>query len=194
MENRRGKLFVVSGASGVGKTTVVNKFLQHHADQYNIDKAIAYTTKKPRSGEVDGRDYYFISDEDFQKKINEGFFLEWSGEYGALYGTPSSILKELDSGKSWILVIDRRGAQQIAQVCKEALLILITVSSLGVIEERLKSRGTETVEQIEGRLLQSKKEIAAENIDSIYHCKINNDFLKDAVNGFEALVERVLSG
>lgn len=192
MNNRRGRLFVVSGASGVGKTTVVDKFLHQFADVYNIDKVVAYTTRSPRPGDVNGVDYHFISDEEFEAKIKEGFFLEWSGEYGSLYGTPRYILDDLDQGKSWILVIDRRGAQQIAAHCNKAVLILITVTSLSIIKDRLRSRAAESEEQILSRIEQSIKEIEEEKADSIYLYKVNNDFLKAAISDFKSLVEGFL--
>ena len=181
VSERRGRLFIVSGPSGVGKTTVVTKFLHDYGKKCQIERVVTYTTKKPRDTELDGRDYYFISQEEFVEKIEEGFFLEWSGEYGAYYGTQASILKKLDMGVSQILVIDRTGAQQIIKQYSQACLIWLSVSSLLELKRRLVERKTESNDQINQRLLRSKKEVEEEKTNSIYKFNIVNDCLKSAV-------------
>lgn len=181
MKQGQGRLFIISGPSGVGKTTIVKKFLQQCGECCNVDRAVTYTTKQPRGIEENGQDYHFISQDEFKKKIQEGFFLEWSDAYGAFYGTQKSILQDIDKGNSLILVIDRDGAKQILSLYSQAVLVWITVSSVKVICERLSNRDTESFQQIEKRMKQAYREIAEENQNPIYHYYINNDYLKDAV-------------
>jgi len=186
-----GKLFIVSGPSGVGKTTIVMKFLQQYQDMYKIDKVITYTTKNPRSTEVNGVDYYFISEVEFELKIKSEFFLEWSGEYGALYGTPSSVIAELASGASKILVIDRAGAVQIMNKYPAVILVWIEVSSISLLLDRLLTRKTESPEQVQTRFLLAQKEVMQEKNESIYHYRIENDDLAQAIKSFFDIVMKV---
>ncbi len=98
MKQEQGVLFIVSGPSGVGKTTVVTEFLRQQGADYNVSRLVTYTTKSPRSTEVHGSDYHFITQAEFERKIADDFFLEWSGEYGALYGTPLCVIDDLALG------------------------------------------------------------------------------------------------
>lgn len=181
MKKQQGKLFIVSGPSGVGKTTLVTNFLEKNRNLFHIDRVITYSTKQPRSTEVHGVDYHFVEQADFDRKVQEGFFLENSGEYGASYGTPLHIMYEIEGGASKILVIDRIGAAQILKKHPHAVLVWIKVSSLSVLVDRLSKRNTESDDQINARLLLAQKEIQAENLCPMYHHYIDNDQLDKAL-------------
>jgi len=181
VKKEQGTLFIVSGPSGVGKTTVVTDFLRRYGKEYGVDRSVTYTTKVPRSTEVDGVDYHFITVSEFEQKVEEGFFLEWSGEYGAYYGTPVSVIDDLAVGKSCILVIDRLGAGQIIKKYPHTILIWVQVSSMLLLENRLKSRRTESFEQVQVRLLLAQKEIDQELESPLYRYYVVNDELKVAV-------------
>jgi guanylate kinase len=188
VKRQQGSLFVVSGPSGVGKTTVVASFLNIYSKQYKVSRVVTYTTKTPRSTEVNGIDYHFITESEFEEKVKENFFLEWSGEYGAYYGTPAHIIKDLFSGQSYILVIDRIGAAQIIEKYPHTILIWIHASSINVLSDRLKGRKTDSFDQIQTRLFIAKKEIEQESHLPMYHHHIVNDELDSCVERLFALI------
>lgn len=191
VEKECGTLFIVSGPSGVGKTTIVTRCLQQYEKDYRIERMVTYTTKTPRVTEVHGIDYHFISQEEFDLKVAQDFFLEWSGEYGACYGTPSYVLEQLTAGISFVLVIDRAGAAQIIKKYPQAVLIWVQVSSMDALSDRLNKRKTESFEQIQTRLLLAKKEIEQESQFPMYHHYIVNNELKSAVESlFELFMPR----
>ncbi len=188
VKQEQGALFIVSGPSGVGKTTVVTEFLQQCSKNYRVSRAVTYTTKSPRSTEVHGTDYHFVTQSEFERKVADGFFVEWSGEYGACYGTPVHVMKDIDEGESFILVIDRVGAAQIIEKYPHVVLIWIQVSSMDMLAHRLNSRKTESLDQIQTRLFLAKKEIEQESHFPMYHYHIMNDELKSAVEGVSAII------
>jgi guanylate kinase len=188
VKTESGTLFIVSGPSGIGKTTVVTEFLKEHGHHYKISRAVTYTTKKPRVTEVHGTDYHFISQPEFERKVQDGFFLEWSGEYGACYGTPMQVIDDLKCGNSFILVIDRVGAAQIVAKHPDVVLIWITISSMEVLLERLSSRKTDSLEQIQVRMGLAKKEIEQEKHLPMYHYHIANNDLKHALDAISEVV------
>lgn len=181
MKRKQGALFIVSGPSGVGKTTVVTEFLQQHGKDYEVSRVVTYTTKTARSIEKNGVDYHFITQSEFESKVQDSFFLEWSGEYGACYGSPAHVIDDIVLGKSYILVIDRVGAAQILKKYPHAILVWIQISSMDALSNRLEMRKTETFEQIQSRLFLAKKEIEQESHSPMYHHYVVNDDLKDAV-------------
>lgn len=188
MKRDSGTLFIVSGPSGVGKTTVVTEFLYQYKKDYKVNRVVTYTTKAPRSTEVNGVDYHFITQVEFELKIKDGFFLEWSGEYGACYGTPAHVINDLDSGESYILVIDRLGAAQIIEKYPQVVLIWIQVSSMDMLLDRLNRRKTDSFDQIQTRLFLAKKEIEQESHSPMYHYYIVNDDLKDSIQRLFAII------
>ena len=188
VKQEKGTLFIVSGPSGVGKTTVVTEFLRQHHQDYQVSRVVTYTTKSPRSTEVHGVDYHFITQLEFEQKVAEGFFLEWSGEYGASYGTPKHVLNEIGIGKSYVLVIDRVGAAQIIEKYPHVVLIWIQVSSVDVLSNRLESRKTDSFDQIQRRLFLAKKEIEQESHLPMYHHHVMNDDLKASVERVSAII------
>lgn len=170
-----GHIFIVSAPCGAGKSSLVSAILEELQHDWQIHQVVTYTTRKPRQNERDGRDYNFIDIHDFERRIKDGFFLEWSNAYGSYYGSPQSILEDRKKGVSFILILDRAGAQQVVQKVPDAVCIWIEVSSIGLLRDRLLCRATETTVQIEKRLEQSTIEMALERHASFYHYKVVND-------------------
>ena len=156
----RGRLFVISGPSGVGKGTVISRLL---ADDPNTWKSVSATTRKPREGEVDGIDYYFVERKDFERMAEGGGFLEWAEYSGNLYGTPvASVQRQLDEGKNVILEIEVQGAFQVRDAAPEAELIFIAPPSVEELERRLRGRGTEDEATIARRMETARMELSRE--------------------------------
>ncbi len=179
------KLFVLSGSSGVGKGTVLKGFLQKNP---NFMLSISCTTRKPREGEVDGVNYFFLSKEEFQKNINEDKFLEWAQFAGNFYGTKKKYINRcLEDGKDIILEIDTQGALQVKKQMPEAVLIFICPPSLEALESRLRGRHTEDEETIQKRLNEVKVELErARKFDY----KIVNDELERAITELEKVISK----
>ena len=179
----KGSLFIVSAPSGAGKTTLCRKLV---SSLPNLQFSVSYTTRQPRKGEVNDRDYTFINSQDFRLMADKGEFIEWAEVHGALYGTSRKRLEELlDSGNDVILDIDTQGAMQIKERYKEGIYIFILPPSLETLKERLKNRMTDSKEEIGKRLGRAIAEIKTFNK---YDYVIINDILEDALMEFEALV------
>ena len=177
-----GRLFVISGSSGVGKGTVINEFLKKHPD---FKLSVSCTTRKPREGETDGQNYFFITREEFIKHIEAGEFLEWAEFSGNMYGTLRTYVeKKLSEGKNIILEIDTQGALKVKKVMPDATLIFILPPSLEELEARLRGRHTETEEAIQKRLGSIKMEI--EN-SKHFDKQVVNDSVENAVSELEKI-------
>ncbi|HVX00029.1 MAG TPA: hypothetical protein VHA52_06320, partial [Candidatus Babeliaceae bacterium] len=157
-----GKLFVIWGPSGAGKTSLVIEVLKELKDLYNLTKVVTYTTRSKRPSEVDGVDYYFITRDEFLKKKLSGFFLESSDSYGSLYGSPASILEDLDKGYSFIMIVDLEGAVRLRIAMPNAVFIKIEVTNPSTLKDRLCNRGSEKKQDIERRLLVNSAELSRE--------------------------------
>ena len=158
--NKKGLLLVISGPAGSGKGTVVSEVMKTHGDEFAL--SVSCTTREPRKGEIDGVHYFFISKEEFKKKIAEGAFLEYA-EYcnGNFYGTPTEyVKKQLDKGLNVILEIDVQGGLQIREKFPDVLLLMVAPPNSKSLEARLRGRGTNTEEDILGRLKRAKEELA----------------------------------
>ncbi len=167
----KGTLFVVSAPSGTGKTTLCRRLL---AEFDELEFSISCTTRAPREGEVNGRDYYFLSRDEFEKRIEQGDFLEWAEVYGHLYGTPKSlVLKALSEGKSILLDIDPQGALQVKKNYPLAVLVYILPPSLEELERRLLRRGKDSIKTIKERLSSVRKELL--NVKNYDFILINDD-------------------
>ncbi len=154
---KKGIIFVISSPSGGGKTTICRKIL---SDSPDLAYSISVTNRHPRSGEKEGKDYFFISDKEFARRIEKGEFSEWAEVHGHCYGTPRSFLENsLSSGRDIILDIDVQGALRIKKEYREACLIFILPPSLKPLATRLKARGTDDKKEIEKRLARAKEEL-----------------------------------
>ena len=190
---KHGKLFIVSAPSGAGKTTLVNALVESIDIARDLSRLITYTSKSPRANERQGIDYHFIGHQDFENKIQEGFFLEWSNAYGAYYGIGATLLDELALGKSFIAVVDRAGAQAIQQKVTGAVLIWIYTKNVLVLRERLHSRGTETLQEIEGRLSLAQKELDEEIKQKLFQYYIHNDLFENSLRELEKIINIYLA-
>ena len=156
---RKGVLFVVSGPSGVGKGTVNKRLFEEFGNA--VAFSVSATTRGPREGEVDGREYFFISRQEFEKRVANNEFLEHAEYAGNCYGTPRDyVLSLLQRGVSVILEIDVQGAMQVKRRMPESVSVFILPPSFEELEHRLRGRGTETPEKIEKRLAAAKVEMA----------------------------------
>ena len=175
-------LIVVSGPSGVGKTTLVDRLL---ASDPLVRRSISATTRPARPGEVDGRDYFFISRERFEAMKN-GEFAEWFDVHGALYGTPKQFLEgELAAGRDVILNIDIQGANQVKRSFPGAAMVFILPPSFRDLEARLQARGDVSGDPLKVRLANARKEIAA---GATYDYLIVNDSVERASAELVAIV------
>lgn len=182
--NSKGQLFVISGPSGVGKGTIVNKLVKILPD---LEHSISATTRKPRKGEIDRKDYYFISEKEFDNKIKRGEFLEWAEVYSQKYGTQKKeVDKSLKNQKNVILDIDVRGALQIKKKIRSATLIFVAPPSLEALSQRLKLRGTDDTKAISERLKDAEEELSFINK---YDYVVTNDKLDKAVREVKNIIK-----
>ncbi len=157
-KGKRGVLFVFSGPSGVGKGTLKAKLFEEFADQ--IAYSVSATTRGPREGEVDGKDYFFISRQEFERRVKNNEFLEHAEFAGNCYGTPRACVEKLlDSGMNVVLEIDVQGALQVMKSMPECVSVFILPPSFEELEHRLRGRGTETEEKVRERLETAKREL-----------------------------------
>lgn len=155
---KKGLLIIISGPSGVGKGTVREYFMKDPS--LNLSYSISMTTRKPRQGEVDGVDYLFVSREEFEKKIEEGEFLEWAEFVGNYYGTSIQQVEKLrNEGKNVILEIEVQGANQVKEKCPDAISIFIIPPSMEELEKRIRGRRSEPEEIIQQRLAKASQEL-----------------------------------
>lgn len=154
---RRGILFIISAPSGTGKTTLCK---QLSANIQGLWHSVSCTTRKPRVGEVDGREYFFIEESAFQSMIERHEFVEWARVYGHLYGTPrKALMDKIDHGIDVLLEIDVQGALQVKKKFDEAVSIFILPPSMATLRQRLQSRDSDSPEEIQRRLQKVKEEV-----------------------------------
>lgn len=180
---KKGLLIVVSGPSGTGKGTVCGELLDSMPE---LAYSISATTRAPRAGEVDGKNYYFLTKEQFEELIAEGGFLEYANVYGNYYGTPLVKIQErLAEGNDILLEIDTQGALEVMKKCPDGLFIFLLPPSLGELERRIRGRGSETEESLKKRLGNAKAEIA---IGEKYKYVVVNDTVKKAVARIKSII------
>ena len=166
----KGKLFIVSGPSGSGKSTVT-KLVK---DRLNIPLSISATTRKPRNGEIDGKDYFFLTKETFEQKIKNDEFYEYANVHGNYYGTLKEVVESnLNKGLNVILEIDVQGALIAKEKKKDAVLVFFRTKDMETLEKRLRNRNTDTEEVIQTRLKNALKELEYEK--KYDYTIINND-------------------
>jgi len=150
-------IFVISGPSGVGKTTLVDIVLQNNT--FGVERVITYTTRKQRPGEIDGIHYHFIDSQTFEQKIKRGDFLEYSQSYGAFYGTPIDIIVHEKAGKSFIIIADLSGAIAIKAIISNAILVWLLPSSMHELYNRLSNRIGSTSDLVKKRMIIAYNEL-----------------------------------
>lgn len=181
------KVFVITGPSGVGKGTLISKLLERVP---GLELSISATTREPREGEVDGRDYHFLTPEEFSRRIDEEDFLEFATYSGNRYGTlRSEVSRRLSEGQSVVLEIEVQGARQVRAAMRESVQVFIAPPDPASLRERLESRGTDSREAIDARLEVAEQELAAQ--DEFAHVVVNDD-LQRAADELEEIVRAEL--
>ena len=174
---KRGMLIVLSGPSGVGKGTVRKRIFEQ--DDNEFDYSVSMTTRKMRPGEVNGKDYYFVSKEEFEQEIANGGMLEYAQYVDNYYGTPLKYVNEkLDSGKDVFLEIEVKGAMQVREKCPDGLFIFLTPPDLMELRQRIINRGTDDMATIDKRMEKAKGEI--EMMQNYDYAVVNDEVDKAA--------------
>ncbi len=177
-------LMVVSGPSGVGKGTLVKRLVKERDD---VVESVSCTTREPRAGELHGREYYFLSKEEFLRRVGEEDFLEYDEHFGNFYGTPKSFVKEKLKEKSVILEIDVVGGLNAKKAFPDCVLVMIAPPSLEALRSRLKGRNSETDEEIEDRLSRLEYELSKKDE---YDYTLVNDDLNIALKELGAILDK----
>jgi len=183
---KRGLLIIMSGPSGVGKGTIREKAMEDKT--LNLFYSISMTTRNPRPGEENGREYFFVSKEEFQKNIDNGNLLEWAEFVGNRYGTPKDKVEQMrDEGKNVLLEIDVNGTSQVLSKLdkNDVVSVFIAPPSLEELEARIRGRSTETDDVIKNRLAQAGRELSQKDQ---YRFVVVNDKLEDAVEEFKNII------
>jgi guanylate kinase len=185
IENRKGKVVIVSGPSGVGKSTICEEVVKRLD---NVYLSVSVTTRPRSEKEADGQDYWFISEQEFQERIDKGLLLEYAEVFGHLYGTPKDKVEEaVRDGKIVILEIDVQGAKQAKVIFPDAVMIFILPPTEKDLVERMDHRGREAVDAAEERLNGASSEIAA--AWQYYKYMVINEDLQQAVNECVKIIE-----
>jgi len=185
-KRRKGKVVIVSGPSGVGKSTICKEVVKRLS---NVYLSVSVTTRPRSEAEVDGEDYWFISEREFQERLDKGLLLEYAEVFGHLYGTPKDkIDAALQVGKSVILEIDVQGAKQAKRIYRDAVMIFILAPSQRELAERMKLRGREDIETAQERLNEAGTEVAA--AWQYYEHMVINDDLQQAVGEVIQIIQQ----
>lgn len=170
--NQRGILIVVSGFSGAGKGTLMKELMKRYEETYAL--SVSATTRNPREGEVDGREYFFKTTEEFEKMIAKEELIEYAEYVNNYYGTPRAYVEEqLTAGKDVILEIEIQGALKVKEKYPDTLLMFVTPPSAQVLKDRLVGRGTETAEVIDSRMKRAVEE--SQGVEKYDYLVINDD-------------------
>jgi len=181
------KVFVITGPSGVGKGTLISQLLERVP---GLELSVSATTREPREGEADGRDYHFLSPEEFDRRIEADDFLEFATYSGNRYGTlRSEVRKRLDAGHSVVLEIEVQGARQVRAAMRESIQVFIAPPDPAVLRQRLESRGADSADAIDARLEVAEQELAAQDE---FAYRVVNDDLQGAAGELEQIVRAEL--
>ncbi|MBO7611211.1 MAG: guanylate kinase [Elusimicrobia bacterium] len=155
--NKKGMIIIVSAPSGAGKTSICDALIK---SDKNIVYSVSTTTREPRKGEKNGREYFFVNDSEFKKMVKKNMFVEWAKVHDHFYGTSKKVLEQtINKGKDILLDIDVQGAVKIKKQYKNALMVFITTPSLKILKERLIKRNKDSMEVIKRRIENAKKEL-----------------------------------
>lgn len=182
--DERGLLIVISGPSGVGKGTVRSALFQREG--HNLVYSVSMTTRAPREGEVDGREYYFVTRDEFENRINNNGFLEYAEFVGNYYGTPlDKVEKQLSEGNEVVLEIEVQGAMQVREKMKDAVFIFIAPPKMSDLKKRLMRRATESEDVIQERYDKACKEV---ELAYMYDYIVVNDTVDNAADKIMAII------
>lgn len=177
----KGRLIVLTGPSGVGKGTLLRSLLRRHPE---IHVSVSVTTRAPRPGEIDGRDYYFVTRLQFERMVAQGELLEWAEFAGNCYGTPRQAVQERIQVGQWVILeIELDGAREVRKTFPSALRMFILPPSMGELESRIRGRGQDSDSAIERRLARAREEV---NAAPEFDIQIVNDDLEEALSKIEA--------
>ncbi len=182
--SQKGVLTIVSGFSGSGKGTLIKELLSRYPTEYSL--SVSATTRAPRRGEMNGREYFFVSEEEFKKRIDNGEFLEYAKYVDNYYGTPKNyVFAQMAAGRDVILEIEIQGAMKVKEQFPEALMVFVAPPSVEELERRLAERGAEDEEDMKNRLHRASEEADyMENYDYI----LVNDELSACVESLNAII------
>lgn len=187
--NKKGLLIILSGPSGVGKGTVRQELMKDPS--LRLFFSVSMTTRAKRPGEVDGRDYYFVSKEEFQKNIDSGNLLEWAEFVGNRYGTPKDKVEEMrEQGKNVFLEIETKGTAKVLSQCPDAISIFLMPPSLEALEARIRGRRTEPEDVIAGRLAKARSELP---LSKNYKHVVLNDDVKRASDEIASIIKAAIA-
>ncbi len=181
----KGVLIVISGFAGAGKGSIVKGLINQYEGQYAL--SVSATTRPARNGEIHGKEYFFLTKEEFERQIDEGNFIEYANYVGNYYGTPKDyVLDQLEQGKNVILEIEVQGAAKVREAYQDALLLFVTPPSVDELSKRLIGRGTETLEVVEKRMQRAYEEA---KLMSTYDYLIVNDVLEEAIKQTHYIIQ-----
>uniref|UniRef100_A0A7S0BMC8 guanylate kinase n=1 Tax=Rhodosorus marinus TaxID=101924 RepID=A0A7S0BMC8_9RHOD len=188
----RGNLVIISGCSGVGKSTMIRRLLKEYPEALGF--SVSSTTRAPRSAEVDGVDYNFVTREEFKDKVDRGEFLEWAEVHGNLYGTTKdAVEKIIGSGRTCVLDLDIQGVRMMSEKqIAGALYIWVAPPDMDILEGRLRERGTEDEEILNTRLADALKEMTFAATTETFDHTIVNDSLEGAYEKLKSIVQPVM--
>ncbi|MBD3231165.1 hypothetical protein GF322_00730 [Candidatus Dependentiae bacterium] len=189
-----GILFIISGPSGVGKTSLAREAISRVTKDFNIKKVTTYTTRPIRENETDCQDYFFLSQEEFENKFKNGFFLETTKYDNHKYGSPAHILEDLKLGKSFVIVTDMLGIKNISNLHKDSIFIWISPPSIKELRRRIIKRQGHAENKIEDRLTLAEQEMKeAHEKTRIINWFLVNEVFEKSVNELEKIIKKELN-